>query len=155
MRKKIFILIVILPLILLTGCALFMNLDQLNKGRSLTPFGSGEGYYMQEKQLAINKLKEQPVIVGYQADKKTPLGYKGLVANLSEYRRYNYIINGPEKAAFYLGPGDRQIYYLIPGTYYWKIQYGDSVVSQGRLTVGAQQYSFMKENYHWYLTTEW
>jgi Ni/Co efflux regulator RcnB len=120
-------------------------------------------------QMALEKLASQPVMTGIMtatgvvantnavaSGKTASAGYLGYVANLSSYRRYNFVIRGPEKKAFYLGPGERLTDYLLPGRYTGSIYHDGSLYGPPHtFTVGVQEKIFQKERCHWYLVAEW
>jgi hypothetical protein len=116
--------------------------------------GSQEVARIKQDKLAFKKLQNQP-IQALSVNGVTE-GYKGLVANLSENRRYNFVINGPEDIRLYLGPGERKELYLIPGEYVCAVYRGGSITGKPwHFKVGTQQHVFMNEKYHWYVLTEW
>lgn len=118
--------------------------------------------------MALEKLQAQPVQTGTMTaggvvangtvagGATAPAGYKGIVANLSSYRRYNFVIRGPEDKSFYLGPGERTTDYLLPGRYTATFYYGGEKAGQPHVfEVGAQERVFQGEKCHWYVFTEW
>ncbi|MDO8668006.1 MAG: hypothetical protein Q7K35_02805 [bacterium] len=174
MRNKINILAAALGLLVFTGCVgpLYTKESQHPKGHGFGLFGSGSASQAEVNRLAIEKLKAQPVMTGTMTatgvvanatpasaiGKTAPAGYKGIVVNMSSYRRYTFLIQGPENKSFYLGPGERapdSASYLLPGRYIASIYYGGSLVGRpDAFTVGVQE-KFFQGPCHWYVVAEW
>ena len=156
--KKINLFIVLVAILLMccSGCAMYGNEAQYN-GKSNDWYGltdSQEVARIKQDKLAFDKLQNQPTQV--KIVNGIPVGYKGLVANLSESKRYNFAISGPETKKYYLGPGERVIDYLIPGQYKCTFYRGNNIIGKPWFfKVGVQQHVFMNEKYHWYVLTEW
>ena len=102
--------------------------------------------------LAFDKLKAAPVQTEIRDG--VAQGYKGLVANLSSFYRYNFKLIGPETKSFLLGPGERAGDYLVPGDYTCVVFQGSRQVGSWSFKVGPQQSTFMNEKYHWYVYTD-
>lgn len=137
--------------LLLGGCtgAYFGNTEQHKKGDWYFLAGSEETARIRQDQLALEKLKNQPV----QTRERNGViqGYKGVISNLSAYRRVNLIISGPETIGFYLEPGDKKEVYLIPGRYKATAYHGGRFDSEWSFPVGTQKHFFRGEMVHWYL----
>ena len=138
---------------LLTGCAAFYgNEKQYAEGDWYGITGSREVARIKVDKLAFDKLKATPVKT--EIKDGVPQGYEGLVANLSNYNRYNFKIIGPETKSFLLGPGERAKDYLISGDYTCIFYQGSQQVGLWSFKVGPQQSTFMNEKYHWYVYTD-
>jgi len=137
----------------LTGCgAYYGNEAQYDKGDWYLLASSREVARIKSEKLAFEKLKAAPT----QTEMKNgvPQGYKGLVANLSSYNRYNFKVTGPETKSYLLGPGERAADYLEPGNYVCIVFQGNYRVGSWAFKVGPQLSTFMNEKYHWYVYTE-
>lgn len=147
MKKIVGILLLVLGL---TSCAaLYGNEEQYKKGDWYLFAESGEVARIQQDKLALKKLETQPAQTG--AADGVAQGYKGVVVNLSSYRRINIHLNGPEKKGYFLGPGQSEEDYLIPGRYLATAYYNDRLVGSWSFGVGAEQYSYMGRKVHWYV----
>lgn len=143
-----------LTLVLLSGCIgpYFRDQGEYDNGVWYGVADSHEVARMKSDRLAFEKLKAAPV----QTEVKdgASQGYEGLVANLSGYNRYNFILTGPETKSYLLGPGERAIDHLIPGNYTAIVYQGSYRVGSWTFKVGVQQSTFMNEKYHWYVYAE-
>ena len=173
--------LLILTLFFISGCALYGNEKQYAKGDWYFFAGSEEAARIQQDKLALEKLEAQPVQtaqitktegkkyinVELLSKKSTPAepgqdkkrtvsaGYKGLVVNLSKYNIYNFIISGPERKGYLLGPNETASDYLIPGTYSCAFyQAGRQIGESWIFHVTAQQHNFKGQMYHWYVYME-
>ncbi len=157
MKKRIFFLFLMVMAVGFTGCvgAYYGNQAQYEGKDNDWYFlaDSREVARIKSDKLALDKLASQPVqtamINGAQQ------GYRGVVANLARYERYNFKINGPENKDYLLGPGERMVDYLLPGKYVVNTYRGGNRVGRGTFEVGPQTQVFMNEKYHWYVYAEW
>lgn len=153
MKIKKFAIIVVLTLSFFTGgCAYYGNEAQHNKGDWYGITGSREVARIKSDKLAFKKLEATPVKTSVKDGAQQ--GYEGLIANLSNYNRYNFTLMGPENKSYLLGPGERAIDYLVPGNYVCIVYQGSSVIGSWAFRVSAQQSIFMNEKHHWYVYTE-
>lgn len=145
--------ILALLLVMLAGCALYGNEAQYGEGDWYFIAGSGEVAQIQQNKLALKKLGSQPAQVAFKDG--VSQGYSGLVVNLSKYTRYNFIISGPERKGYFLGPNESVKDNLIPGTYSCAVyRAGRQMGEPWIFHVTAQKHIFMGEEYHWYLYME-
>lgn len=158
-------------LLVLAGCVgpYYGNQGQYDKGNWRGWADNRQVNQRSRQQLALEKLRVQPVLTGTMtatgvvASAIAPApgttaaaGYKGIVANLSSYRRYSFRLQGTESKSFYLGPGERVADYLLPGRYTASIYYGGDQIGQPHVfDVGVQEKFFQGEKCHWYLVAEW
>ncbi|MDP3043661.1 MAG: hypothetical protein Q8N21_04650 [bacterium] len=155
MKTKIFagIAVVAVMLLGLAGCALYGNEAQYAQGDWYFIAGSEEVTRIQQDKLAFKKLESQPAQVAFKEG--VPQGYSGLVINLSKYTRYNFIISGPERKGYLLGPNESVDDNLIPGTYACAVYRAGRQIGQPWVFhVTAQKHIFMGKEYHWYIYME-
>ncbi len=145
--KKIMMILLLVGL--MGGCGGFRNEAQYNRGDWDFWMNSQEVAQFQRDQLALKKLKSQPVLT--KNIDGVFQGYKGLVANLDNYRRVNIQIVGPEKKNYFLGPGQQKEDYLIQGGYTATARIGGAVVGIWKFTVGVDLYWYMNQQMHWYV----
>ena len=150
MKKKFWVLgILLVVMVWVAGCgALYGEKSQYDEGDWYWITGSAEVARIEQDKLALVKLKAQPVQTTFVDG--VPQGYKGIVVNLDSRRRINIHIDGPEKKRYFLGPGQTEEDFLIPGTYTAIFYKGQSIVGTWRFIVGAEQYSYMGRKVHWY-----
>lgn len=147
MRKEMIVLVALLAMI--AGCALYGNEAQYGEGDWYFIAGSGEVAKIQQDKLALKKLEAQPV----QGDRI--LGYEGLVANFNKYKRFNFILYGPERKGYPLEPGELKEDFLVPGIYSCVVyRNGYQVGNPWIFHVTAQTHSFHGKKYHWYVYME-
>ncbi len=169
-RVVIVVFVLLIATTLSSGCALYRSEKQYDEGSWYGVTGSGEVARIKENKLALKKLEATPtqiavidtkgemvkkIVKMVDGKEETFLGYKGIVANMGTYRRYNYEFVGPEKIAVYLGPGQKVYKYLIPGKYTVKIYYGGDLVGVRPLLVGPYDDDFLGEPVHWKAVAEW
>ena len=125
---------------------------------------------LERQRMALEKLRTQPVTVGV----RTPtgvvetvvapgapmpagcIGYKVIIANLSQSHRYNFLIQGPESKSYYLGPGARKIDYFIPGRYMGTVYYNGYQKGKPHVAdIGVQERDFLGESCQGYFVAEW
>lgn len=154
MKTRVFVVAALALVLLSTGCIgpYFRDQGEYDNGVWYGVADSREVARMKADKLAFEKLRAAPVQTEVKDD--APQGYKGLIANLSGYSRYNFTLVGPETKSFLLGPGERAIDYLVPGDYICIVYQGSYKVGVWRFKVGQQQSVFMNEKYHWYVYAE-
>lgn len=154
MKKSILVVIMLAVMLAGSGCGPYFKSQAQydDKGDWYLLASSREVARIKADRLAFEKLKTAPA----QTEVKDGAvqGFKGLVANLSSYNRYNFTLTGPETKSYLLGPGERANDYLIPGTYVCIITQGNYRVGSWAFSVGSQQSVFMNEKYHWYVYTD-
>ncbi len=151
MKKILFIFSAVI-LLLTAGCGGFRNEAQYNSGDWDFWMSSQEVAQFQRDQLALAKLKGQPVLT--KTINGVFQGYKGIVANLDNYRRVNIQIKGPETKSYFMGPGQSEEDYLLPGEYKAIFSRAGKIVSVSIFHVTVEQYSYMGEKVHWYAVYE-
>lgn len=166
-------------LVLIPGCVgpYYTNKAQYDKGQWYGLANNHDVSQMNRQQLAqerdtmaLQKLQAQPVMTGTMtstgvvanssavasAPGTAPAGYEVIVANMSSYQRYNFIIRGPETKSYYLGPGERVTDYLLPGRYVVAIMYGTSQIGQSSVMhIGVQTMLFQNHLCHGYAVAEY
>lgn len=140
--------------LLLGGCtgAYFGKAEQHKKGDWYFLANSKETARIRQDQLALEKLKSQPVMTRREGG--VVEGYKGMIANMSSYNRYNFKIIGPETKSIVLGPGERYEDCLIPGEYIAIVYQGGRKVGEHEFTVSSQINTFLNEKVHWFVYAE-
>ena len=154
------LVMVLVALVFVSGCALYGNEAQYEKGDWHGVTGSQEVAKIQRDkhalvkkkvvdQMALDKLMSQPVdakIVNGAVQ-----GYKGVIQNLSR-ERVNVIIEGPETQSFFLRPGEKVDAFLLPGSYYATTYLGNRLADKGwSFPVGVQKYTYQGKQVHWYV----
>jgi hypothetical protein len=125
-----------------TGCAAqFGNERQYNNGNWYCFASSSEVARIKQDKMALEKMKTGD----------NTMGFKGTVVNLSKSENYNFIINGPEKKAYFLQAREKIEDYLILGDYTFKIMKGGELVGFGAFSVGLQTSKFNNISYHWFV----
>jgi len=155
----------------LSSCALYHSERQYDQGNLGFIATSPEVARIKQDKLALKKLEATPaqiavidtkgemvkkIVKNINNKEEVFIGYKGIIANMSIYQRYEFKIVGPESKIWYLGPGQKFEDYLIPGQYLGYIYYGS--YQQGRpipIDVGPQEKIFLGEKYHWILGAEY
>lgn len=151
---------IILVALFFSGCAFYGNQSQYEKGDWYLFTSSSEVAKMERNkqalrqkkatdQLAIEKLKAQPIDV-QRAPDGTPLGYKGIVANVSRKKINTIIYGGPEEKAFFLYPGQEQEAALLPGNYTACSYIGGENKGCSSFIVSSQINYFNGRVVHWY-----
>jgi len=103
------------------------------------------------RRMAVDKLRNATPEIGIAPD-GTPQGYLGIVKNFSERETYNFIIRGPEKVAFLLGPGQQKEYSLVPGEYTCFVYRDNRPIGKPWIFhVNLQKHYFMDRWIHWYV----
>ena len=151
--NSIFVLISVIISFFLSGCgALYGNAKQYDNGDWYWIATSDEITQIKQDKLALYKLKNQPCKV---SQEMSNLGYKGVLTNFNSWTQYNFIISGPEKKGYLLGPGESATDNLIPGTYICTV-YREGVIQGDPWTfhVTPQLHSFRGKKYHWYVYME-
>lgn len=152
-KKSTIAFIALLTTFLLSGCGAYYGSEkQHTKGDWYGLAGSGEVAQIKSDRLALAKLEAAPVQI--LVTNGVIQGYRGIVANLSSYCRCNFTISGPETKSYFLGPGERYVDYLVPGTYTCALTVGGSRVGQKTFHVKGQLLIFLNEQCHWYAAYE-
>jgi len=103
--------------------------------------------------MAFQKLQDAPVYTA-NAESGASKGYKGIIANRSNYHTVQIIIKhamGYELGSYVLGPGDFQEDYLLAGNYcVVTIVDGQRKKKTGKLTSGPRVFKYFGKDYHWY-----
>lgn len=156
MKRIIFCFLVVIVASSLTGCvgAHYGSQAQYDKDNDfyfLTD--SSEVARIKQDKLAFEKLKSQPVQTA--SKEGVPQGYEGVLVNFSKNNFYNFIISGPERKGYLLGPGESASDNLIPGTYSCMVFQGNQQMGNPWIFhVTAQKHSFRGKAYHWYVYME-
>ena len=155
MKKNIVLfLTVLLAMVWLSGCALYGNKAQYDKGNWYWLTGSAEVARIEQDKLALEKLKAQPVQTA--SIKGVQTGYRGKIANFERYDKVNFILKGPETKGWLLLPGQTKEYYLLPGKYTAEAYIGGHKVDGPKpFTVSVQTHNFLGEELHWFVFYEY
>ena len=151
MRKNTLLLVIaIIYSLVISGCAMYGNEAQYKQG-DWYGFARPETVAkIQEEKLALKKMEHEPQYT------KPGEGYLGIIKNFSRNRIYNFVIIGPEKKTFLIGPEGEEEAYLIPGDYTATVYEGGSIVGKPwRFPVGPEINSFLGKDYHWYVYAQW
>lgn len=144
MFKKLILLVLVLTIF--SGCAVYRNKAQYDKGDWYGITGSGEIARIEQDKLALEKLKDAPII----GDKVK--GLLGIVANCDPRSTKNFKILGPEQKSFLILPGHYEEDNLIPGQYEGRIYHrGRQVENSWFFYVSTQKNKFLGKEYHWFL----
>lgn len=151
--KKVFLIAVLVMVMGLAGCTPFHgSYSNYKEGKWWLWADNKDAQQWESQQLAYEKLKGQPIQTA--TVNGVPQGYKGVVVNLNNYNRYNFQCKGPETKSYYLGPGQREVDYLLPGIYSCEVFIGGDRVGGTTFSVGPQTKKFLGEEYHWYVFAE-
>jgi len=135
-------------------------------------YGVATGHQVADEiaeRMAIEKLEAQPAHVGIyrngrlvEAEVRNPsaknvmAGFKGVVANMSDYRNLKFEINGPEQKSYYLLKGQRVYDFLESGMYIVTVYYGGEIVgTPQKMRVSEKIKVFQGESVHWFAYSEW
>lgn len=146
------IVLLILMAVFASGCgALYGNEAQYREGDWYWFSSSGEVARIHQDKLAMKKLKKQNPI----AKSSGPnMGYKVILANFSDYNRYTFRLNGPERVAYMLSPGEQINVYLIPGVYQCRLVHDGKVSEARKMRVDSQKKRFQNKECHGFVYTE-
>jgi hypothetical protein len=147
-KLSLALLAVVVVAVFLSGCALYGDKAQYDRGDWYFVTGSQEVAKIEQDKLALAKLEAQPVQTAIIDGVKQ--GYKGLVSNLYT-RRVNIHIDGPEEKRYLLAAGQSEEDYLLPGKYIATAYRGNGLVGTWKFEVDVKQVSYMGRKVHWYL----
>lgn len=156
MKTKMFFLILTAGLLILTsGCAgpYFGSEAQYNRGKWHGWAGPREVARTKADKLAFDKLRDAPALT--LTTNGVFQGYLGVIANMSTYRRLLFKYDGPETSEEYLGPGQQDYIYLLPGDYHGEIFYGGQKVGWVNFTSGPKIKKFLGTPVSWIFGSEY
>lgn len=144
MKNKIKLLAAMAGLLfLVTGCIgpRYGSEEQCDQGKFHGWATPREMARMKADKLAFAKLQAQPAQT--LTTNGVFQGYLGVIANMNTYRRLLFKYTGPESSCEYLGPGQQDYIYLLPGDYHGEIFYGGQKVGWVDFTSGPKMKKFL------------
>ncbi len=104
-----------------------------------------------ERKMALAKLRT--ITPDVKSVNGVSHGFRGVIVNFSR-KRLNVKVRGPEKKSYFMGPGERVVDYLVPGSYKRTLFERGKEIATQNFVVSNQQHSFQGALYHWYIYLE-